>query len=93
MVVGVGRVELLMPGNDSLKGKRRVLKSIVDRVRSRFNVSVAEIEWQDEWERAMLAMACVANDTRHVHRVLSGVMNWLEGNGHALVHDYCIEIM
>lgn len=93
MVIGIGRVELLMPGNDSLKGKRRILKSIVDRVRSRFNVSVAEIDWQDEWERAMLAMVCVANDSRHVNRVLSGVMNWLESDGHALVHDYRMEIM
>jgi len=80
VVVGLCRVEIVLPGNDSLKAKRRILRSLIDRTRRRYNVSIAEMDGQDNWQRCALAIACVGNSRRHVDRVLQEVMRWLEAN-------------
>ncbi|MFQ5839631.1 MAG: DUF503 domain-containing protein [Candidatus Methylomirabilales bacterium] len=92
MVVGTCRVDLRIPDSSSLKGKRQVLRSIKDRVRNRFNVSIAEVDYLDEWRRATLGVACVANDARFVDEVLSKVMDLIEGHGGAQVTDYRIVV-
>ncbi|MBI2153315.1 MAG: DUF503 domain-containing protein [Candidatus Rokubacteria bacterium] len=56
--VAVGTVELHLPDVDSLKGKRHILKGLKEKVRQRFEVSVAEVNHQDTWQRATLAIAC-----------------------------------
>lgn len=78
MVVGVARVELRMPENSSLKDKRRVVRSLLDRIRARFNVAAAEVEAQDRWDRAVLALVCVSNAAAHVDEMLTRMINWLE---------------
>ncbi len=94
MNIGALRVRLRIPENHSLKGKRRVVKSIVGQVRSKFNVSIAEIEDQDMWQVATLGITCVSNDSRHVNETLSYVMNCIEANrGDAEVLDYEIELL
>ncbi|MBI3003134.1 MAG: DUF503 domain-containing protein [candidate division NC10 bacterium] len=60
MIVGTAVVELQLPENGSLKGKRKVLRSIKDRIRVRFNVSIAEVDRQDAWQRATLGVAVVS---------------------------------
>ena len=62
MVVGVLRLTLFLPENHSLKGKRQVLRSIKDRVRNKFNVSIAESDGHDMWQRAELGICQVGND-------------------------------
>ena len=75
MVVGVCTVELLIPESQSLKEKRQVLHSLKDRLRGKFNISLAEVDGQDLWQKAVLGMACVANDGTHVEQVLEQVLN------------------
>jgi len=92
MTVGTCRVELRIPGNNSLKGKRRVVKSIKDRIHGRFNVSIAEVDHLDDWQRATLGI-CVSNDPRFVDEILSKVVNLIEGDADALILDYEIDLM
>ena len=94
MNVGVCRVRFRLPENSSLKDKRRVLKSITTRVRSKFNVSVAEVDDQNLWQRATLGICCVSNDKRHTNEVLSKVVDLIvDGRFEAEILDYEIEIL
>ncbi len=80
MVIGACTVELLIPGNGSLKGKRRVVKSVVARVSREFNVSIAEVGNQDLWQRATLGISCVSTEPDHAHALLTQVVHWIEAN-------------
>jgi uncharacterized protein YlxP (DUF503 family) len=64
-----------MPDADSLKAKRQILLSLKDRLRDKFNVSVAEVADQDLWQKAVLGIACVANEGAHVNQVLDQAIN------------------
>lgn len=75
MVVGICTVELWIPESQSLKDKRQVLHSVKDRLRGKFNLSIAEVDGQDLWQKAVLGMACVANDGSHVEQVLEQALN------------------
>jgi uncharacterized protein len=77
MAVGVCRVQLLIAESASLKDKRQVVRSAVQRMRQRFNVSVAEIEDLDSWSQATLAIVCVSNEAPHAHGLLSRAIEWL----------------
>jgi len=88
MTVGVLRIELAIGQAHSLKEKRRVIKSIKDRMSSKFNVSVAEVEAQDAWQRAVLAVALVANDARFVHQSLDRIVEWVRRELDASLIDY-----
>src|SRR3954454_7459713 len=70
MVVGILRLTLYVPGAASLKDKRQVLRKVVDRLRARFNVSVAEVGDNDVWQRAVIGICAVANDHSFVNEVL-----------------------
>ncbi len=78
MVLGLLRVELFFPENGSLKEKRHHIRSIKDKVRSAFNVSVAEVDHHDLWQRASLAFACLAYERSIAENTLSGVKKLLE---------------
>ena len=94
MNVGVCRISFRLPENMSLKGKRRVLKSITTRVRSKFNVSVAEVDDNDLWQRATLGICCVSNDKRYTNEVLSKIVDLiLDGRFEVEILDYEIEIV
>jgi len=94
MNVGVCRVSLRLPENQSLKGKRRVLKSITTRVRSKFNVSVAEVDDQNLWQLATLGICFVSNDKRFTNEVLSKVVDFIvDGRFELEILDYEIEIL
>jgi uncharacterized protein YlxP (DUF503 family) len=66
MTVGSCKIELRIPDSQSLKAKRRVVKSLKDRVQARFNVGIAEVDRLDDWQRATLAVAAVSKDARVV---------------------------
>ena len=78
MHVGVARVELRLAENGSLKGKRMVVKSVAQRVRTRFNVAVAEIDTQDAWQVVTLGIVCISDDRRHTNKMLSKVIDFIE---------------
>jgi len=94
MNVGVCKIRLRLPENMSLKGKRRVLKSIITQLRNRFNVSVAEVDDQQLWQMATLGVCCLSNNSRYTNEVLSKVVNFV-ANGRFDVEmlDYQIEII
>jgi len=93
MVIGLCQVELLLDGNFSLKGKRQVVKSLVARARQRFNISIAEVEDQDLWQKAVLGICTVSNDRQRVNSILDQVVDFLENANLAKVADSQIEIM
>ena len=71
--VGVLTLELRFEGAHSLKDKRHVVESLKSRLRSRFNVAVAEIDYQDLWQRAAVAAVTVSSDHVHAEKVLRSV--------------------
>lgn len=93
MVVGVLQIDLLLRGNTSLKQKRQTLKSIKDRTRRKFNVSIAEVDHNDLWQRATLGISCVSNDRAHANSMLSEVARFVETNFPSELLDYSIEII
>jgi uncharacterized protein YlxP (DUF503 family) len=72
-VIGVLTLELRLENSHSLKDKRHVVRSLKDRLRSKFNVAVAEIDYQDLWQRAAVAAVTVSSDHGHAERVLQSV--------------------
>jgi uncharacterized protein len=81
LVIGLLRVEVHIHESGSLKSKRSVLKSLTDRIRKRFNVSFAEVEYQDLWQRSVLGIATVNTDRKHADATLSKVLDLLENEG------------
>ncbi len=73
MVIGLLTLELHFPGARSLKDKRQALRSLETRIRNRFNVSVAEVEHQDLWQRSRLAVVSVNTDHTHLESTLSSI--------------------
>lgn len=78
MVLGVLTIDLFISESQSLKDKRQVLHSLKDRLRGKFNVSVAEVDGQDLWQKAVLGIACVANEGGHVNHVLEQALNLIK---------------
>ncbi len=78
MVVLVSQLQLHFPEAQSLKQKRQILSSLKDRLHQRFNLSVAEIDHQDLWQRSTLALAMVSNDGRHADEVISKAIGFVE---------------
>lgn len=80
MVVGVLTVELIIPESNSLKDKRQVIKSLLDGIRNRYNVSAAELDALDSWRRAVIGAACISNDRKVANTVLNRVLEGIESN-------------
>ena len=91
--VALGTVEIRLPGVDSLKGKRQILRSLKDKLRQRFEVAVAEVDHQDVWQRATLAVACVSHDARHANSVVAKAMDFIEAHVEGDVLDTSLEIL
>ena len=73
MFIGVARLELFIPDSSSLKDKRHVLRSVIDGVRRKFNVSIAEVEYQELWQRAALGIACTSESIGQCRKILQEV--------------------
>jgi len=82
MVVGVLSLRLHIPGAHSLKDRRRALRSIKDRLRSQFNVSVAEVDAHDVWQSAVLGVSAVGADRPYVEELLDRVVSLVRSNRH-----------
>ena len=94
MHIGICAIQLRIPENDTLKGKRRVLRSLVSRVHSRFNVSIAEVDDNDRRRLLTLGVTCVSNNPRHANEMLSRVVAYIEDiRGDAELLDYGLEII
>ncbi len=94
MIVGVCRLTLSIPGSYSLKDKRRVVKSLVERVRHRYNVAVAEVDEHEVWNAAVIGVCCVSTGSAHAREILDHVVAFV-ANGHddAELVDHTVEIL
>ena len=93
MTVGVLQLELSVPGAMSLKDKRRVIKSLKDRISHGHNVSIAEVGALDEHRRSIVAIAMVSNDSRYVEGALSKLVDFVKLDRSAVLQDYQIDLM
>ncbi len=92
MVVGVLKLTLFLPENHSLKGKRGVIKKIKARVANSFNVSIAECDAQDLWQRAVLGICQVGNDVPYVDGALRQVVRFIDDMQVAELGDEHFEV-
>jgi len=94
MTVGVLLMRLRLPENQSLKGKRGVLKSLLARLQNRYNVAAAEVGENDRWQLAEVGVSCVSNSAGHANEILSKVVEFVESERLDIeVLDYEIEII
>lgn len=77
MNIGVCRVELRLPESQSLKDKRRIIKSIITRLQSEYRISVAEVENQELWQLATIGIACVSNHSHHADDIITNALNFI----------------
>lgn len=87
MVVGILNVTLHIGGMTSLKDKRSVIKSILAKIKTKFNVSAAETGRQDEWNNCELGFSCVSNEAGHADSMLSSVMDFIEADPRVEITD------
>jgi len=93
MIIGTCSLELRLWEVNSLKEKRHILKSIIQKLRNQYNVSVAEVDLQDKWKSAILGVACVTNETAHAHSIISTVINFVERDVRIELVDCQVEIL
>ena len=93
MHVGILTLHLSIEGADSLKDKRQVIRSLVQKLRNHFNISAAEVGDLNLWRRAVVGVVAVSNDSRFVNQILSQVVNHVESDGRAGLEDYTLEIL
>jgi uncharacterized protein YlxP (DUF503 family) len=94
MIIGACTIELHLPGNGSLKGKRSILKPLLNRLRREFNLATAEVAHNDAWQSAEIALVTVANDPGRVHALLERTVQWIETHHPEVqVVDWEIEVL
>jgi len=93
MVIGAMIVEFYIHDNQSLKGKRKIVKSMIGKVKSRFNVSIAEIGANDRWQTIELGISAVGNDRRFIDSSLANVLSFLDSLYMAELINSKIEII
>jgi uncharacterized protein YlxP (DUF503 family) len=92
MVLGVLHIETYLPAAHSLKDKRRILRKVIDSIKCRHNVSIAEIGQNDLWQRSSIAVCMVANESGFVNSALSRILNEVEKNLEGEILDYSIDL-
>ena len=86
--IGILSLDIHIPEAQSLKEKRTVIRGLKDRLRNKFNVSIAELDSQDKWQRATLDIAMIGNDRRYLNRCLDNIVSFVEHCGSLVVSDY-----
>ena len=86
MVAGA-RIELFLPACHNLKEKRAIVKSLIGKLRSKFNLSVAEVAYQEQWQRTVVGIAAVANEVSFLQKELQAAIRLVENHpGVELIH-------
>lgn len=93
MIVGTAELRLSLAGARNLKDKRRIISSLKDRIRNKFNVSVAEVDGLDFVQSATLAVAQVSNDSRYLSSALTTLVEMVKHFPATRLVDYTIEII
>jgi len=81
MIVGVMTAQLSLQGITSLKGKRSIVKSLIGRLKSRFNISIAEVDHQDSKSIAVIGVAVVSNDSRFIDQQFDAIVSFMRNDG------------
>lgn len=92
MIVGTCEIEMLIYESNSLKEKRHVLKSIIERIKVRFNVSVAEVDYNDLWNKSMIGVAVVSNNKKMCESSISKVIDFIDNDERVEIINYIKEI-
>ncbi len=92
MIVAAARITLIIPENDSLKGKRKVVRSLIEKVRHKFEAAVAEVGDNDLWQKAQIGLALVGNDSQLLSTRLSQIMKYMENQHLAEIIDCQLEL-
>ena len=92
MIIGTLSIRLVIPEARSLKQKRSALKSVKDRLRNNFNISISEIETHDVWQSATLGVAMIGGDKKYVNAVLSKVIDHVRNFRQVQLVDYELEL-
>ena len=93
MKVGILTVGFVVPGARTLKEKRKATRSVKDRVKNRFNVSIAEVDGEELWQRGTFGVSAVSNDAGHAAEVLENVKNFIEKNPRLAVTTYDMKVI
>lgn len=93
MHIGVLTLHLAIEGAESLKDKRQAVRSLIGRIKSRFNVSIAEVDDLDIWRRAVVGVVVVSNEAKFANQVLNKVVDHVENDGRVVLDDYGIEFL
>lgn len=93
MTVGVLKITLLIPGSRSLKTKRQVIRSIKDRIRNKYNISIAEVGFQDLWQKCELGIAAVSSSRTLAESIIDKIIYSIELNGNVQIVDCYREIL
>ena len=92
-MIGVLTMDLLIPESNSLKDKRQVVKSLLDNIRNKYNVSAAELDALDVWRRAVIGVACISNDKNVANSLLNKVLDGVEANPRVTVENCQVEFV
>jgi len=93
MIIGVLRLDLYLPSALSLKDKRAILRMLKDRIKNGFNVSVAEVDALDKWQRAVVGITTAGNDKQYINGLLDKIVDLVQGAKSVELLDYQIEII
>lgn len=93
MVIGTAKITLKLFGVSSLKGKRKIVKSMISRLKNHYNISAAETDMNESLDWAQIGLAMVGNDNRHINSKLDKILNTADQMGLAMISDTQIEII
>jgi uncharacterized protein YlxP (DUF503 family) len=93
MIVGLLTLDLHIPEANSLKSKRLVIKSLIDRIKNKFNVSIAEVDANNLWQRSVIGIAYVANETQIINKVFEKIKNLVLGTHSIELIDATMELL
>ncbi len=93
MIVAVLTVDLYLPGAVSLKDKRMIVRRIKDRLSNKYNISIAEVDFQDKWQRARLGIAQVGSDYKMLEKSMNTIFKVLDTQEYAEIIDHQFEYL
>ncbi len=93
MIIGACTLKLNIFESNSLKDKRHIIKSIIGKLQTRFNISIAEVDLNDSWQSSIIGFACVTNDSQHANQIISNVLNFVDNDGRVEIIEHNIEIL
>jgi hypothetical protein len=93
MQVGISKVKFLINDSSSLKDKRQINQSLISKIRRRFNVSIAEINYRDSYKQSLIAIVAVNTEKNHLFAILSEVVEFISKEPRIVIEDYNVEII